>query len=85
MRLTGDEPWLSKMINEGALIWMCEYGNMWWPIIFVEMDCSLIKIDVCGKTQNMHLDDCDKLRIENDTIIDSDYIYDQTDENYTQD
>lgn len=84
MKLTGKEPWLSKMIKDGALIWMREWGDNggWWPIVFVEMDCGLIKIDVCGKTQNMDLGDCAQLRIENDTIIDNEDIWQLTDTNY---
>ena len=81
--MTGNEPWVIAL-NQGAQIWMHEWGEggkkWWWPIVFVELDCGLIKIDVCGEIQNMDLGDCAELRIENGLIIDNDDIYKLTGE-----
>jgi len=69
-RLTGREPWLVAGL-QGETIWANDSykGEWWWPIVFVEMDTGLIKIDVCGKTQNWHLDDVARIRINLDEVI----------------
>lgn len=79
-RLTANEHWVIEF-NKGSMIWAQGWGDSgdkwWWPVVFVELECGLIKIDVCGLTENWSLDDCARLRIENDQIIDSDNFYDQ--------
>lgn len=64
-RLTGEEPWV-KASKEGAIIFVRFWGDKisWWPLVLIDLDTGLGRIDVCGQTQNMHLDDCAQLRIE---------------------
>lgn len=72
MRFTGEEPWFVAS-QQGAQIYVQQWGDSgnswWWPMVFLELDTGLIKIDVCGKIQNMHLDDCARIRVENETPI----------------
>lgn len=72
--LTGNEPWL-KACRRGAQIYVQKWGDKgtewWWPLTLVDMDTGLARIDVCGKSQNVHLDDYARLRIEGDEIVES--------------
>lgn len=76
--LTGNEPWLVAF-QRGAEIWMRGWGDkdFTWPVVFVEMDTALIKIDVCGLLENKHLDDCAQLRINGHWIVDHENFYHQ--------
>jgi hypothetical protein len=80
MRLTGNEKWF-KIGLAGETIWARRWGDSnkdwWWPIVHVELDCGLIKIDVCGQTEIWGLDDCAELRIGLDRIVPNEEIWDQ--------
>lgn len=75
-KLSGKEPWVIAGVA-GETIWARKWGDKdwWWPIVFVELDCGLIKIDVCGKTENWDLADCAELRIGLKQIVDNDDFY----------
>lgn len=77
-RLTGKEAWVVAG-TQGATVWVRQWGDKdwWWPLVFVELDTGLLKMDVVGKTQNLHLDDVAQLRINDEPPIDSDNFYDQ--------
>lgn len=78
MKLTGNEKWVIAG-QQGETIWARQWGSkdIWWPILHVELDCGLIKIDVCGKIEVWKLDDCAQLRINNNVLIDCDDFYEQ--------
>lgn len=79
-KLTGKEEWFVAS-QEGETIWIRQWGDLktdwWWPMCFCELDTGLIKIDVCGKQQNMHLDDCAEIRIGTGKIIKNEDFYEQ--------
>ncbi len=51
MRLTGNEKWIAAG-KAGEEIY-AKSSSLWWPIVDVELDCGLIKIDVCGQTETL--------------------------------
>ena len=73
-KLTGNEAWVNAF-NNGSEIYIRNWGNrdFWWPLIFVDLDSSLIKIDVCGKSQNMHLNDCAELKYDGLIVKNEDF------------
>lgn len=81
--LTEKEPWVIAGTRGGAEIWACKQSgrSWWWPVVFTELDCALIKIDVCGKTENWDLREC-ILRINNEVLIENEFIWDQDESNY---
>ena len=78
--LTGNETWIVEA-NKGAVIWAQAWGDSgdkwWWPICDIELDCGLIGIDVCGMREVWDLGECARLRIEHETIIENEDIYNQ--------
>ena len=57
MSLTGNEAWIVAG-KEGHEIYAKSAG-LWWPIVHVELDFELIKIDVCGHIDILNLFECD--------------------------
>lgn len=76
MRLTGNEPWVVAGL-QGEDVYARRWGdrNWWWPIVFVELDCGLIKVDVCGKTESWNLDNCAQLRIGSNVYVENEDIF----------
>jgi hypothetical protein len=71
MRLTGKEPWFVAS-QQGAVIWCRQWGDSnkwWWPMVFLDLDTGLCKIDVLGKTENKHLDDFAQIRVDQEEPI----------------
>lgn len=61
-----EQPWF-KASQQGATILIQFYADkkqdIWWPLIFLELDTGCAKIDVCGLSQNIHMSDCARLKI----------------------
>lgn len=80
MGLTGNECWVIAGHKNGETIWAQAWGDdgdkWWWPITDIELDCGLIGIDVCGKREIWSLGDCARLRVEDHTIIENEFIWD---------
>ena len=70
--LTGNEDWVKAGL-QGGEIWAKPSCSDWWPIVHIELDCELIKIDVCNRIQICHLDDCE-IRIGTDDIVEDVYL-----------
>jgi hypothetical protein len=70
--LTGNEDWVKAAV-EGQEVWAKPSCCDWWPIVHIELDCELLKIDVCNRIQICHLDDCE-IRIGQDDIVEDVYL-----------
>ena len=69
MKLTGNEKWIVAG-KQGAEVYACD-GNGFYPIVEVEMDCGLVKVDVCGAIQINDVTHCDiKIEFDGDVIED---------------
>lgn len=69
--LTGNETWI-KAAKAGEIVWASASGD-WWPIVHIELDCELLKIDVCNRIQILRLDDCE-IRIGESEIVEDVYL-----------
>jgi len=74
-RLTGNEEWVIAG-QQGETIWARKWGDAdwWWPIIDVDLETALIRIDVCGMSETWDLCDCAQLRIGSGKIVDNEDI-----------
>jgi len=74
---TGNEKWIKEGLN-GATVWARPGLGDWWPVYDIELDCGLMKIDVCGKTQVISARESDiKVGHDGETIED---IYEEKDD-----
>ena len=69
--LTGNENWV-KAAKDGTEVYAKALGD-WYPIVGIELDCELIKIDVCNMIDILHLYDCE-IRIGSDEIVEDVYL-----------
>lgn len=79
MRLTGSELWVQAGL-QGEVVWIRKWGDKdwWWPLVMVDLDTGLIKIDVCGKLDNLHLDDVAQMRLGDSEYIDNEDFLNKT-------
>lgn len=73
--LTGREPWVVAA-NSGYQLFATKWGKeLWWPIHDIELDCGLIRIDVCGLLEILDLGDVAKIKWA-DEVVEQDNFYD---------
>lgn len=57
-------------------LWGSENGkDWWWPIIDICVQTGLCRIDVCGKSQSMHILDFSLIRDDGQTAHEPDTFY----------
>ena len=71
--LTGQEPWVIAA-NAGHQLFATKWGKeFWWPIHDIELDCGLIRIDVCGLLEILDLGDVAKIKWEGGAVDQDDF------------
>ena len=57
-------------------LWVSENGkDWWWPVVDIDVQTGLMRIDVCGKLQVNHLADWHCVRDDTQVIHDPDTFY----------
>jgi hypothetical protein len=51
------------------------YLGTWWPVYDIEVQTGLLRIDVCGKLDVLHMDDVMKFKDDDGTEYDCDDFY----------
>lgn len=57
-------------------LWVSESGkDWWWPVIDIDVQTGLMRIDVCGKSQVCHFDDFSYVRDDSQVLHEWDGFY----------
>lgn len=57
-------------------LWVSENGkDWWWPVVDIDVQTGLMRIDVCGQTQRCHFDDWSYVRDDAQVMHDWDTFY----------
>jgi hypothetical protein len=64
-------------INSLGQLYTSQYSGTgtWWPVYDIEVQTGLLRIDVCGKLQIMHIDDVMKFKDDGGTEYSCDDFY----------
>ena len=62
------QPFLLRMFGDKRL-------DIWWPVYDIDVETGLLRIDVCGKLQAIHMGDVDVFRDANGKDHDADDFY----------
>jgi hypothetical protein len=71
---------MSDMLNMELInslpqpLWVKESGH-WWPVQDIDVQSGLLRIDVCGMLQSLHIGGAMQLRDDSGAVHDSDDLY----------
>jgi len=58
-------------------LWVRQWGDkeFLWPLYEICVETGLIRIDVCGKLDNLHIGDVAQFKDDNGTVYESEEFY----------
>lgn len=68
---------MEKLISLPQPLWVRQWGrtSFDWPIYEICVETGLMRIDVCGKLDNLHIGDVAQIKDDDGNIYDSDFFY----------
>lgn len=64
-------------------LWIRQWGDkeFMWPVQDMCVESGIVRVDVCGRLQAMHISDIAEFKDDSDTIYDAEVFYSDYEEN----